>query len=169
MPNDRRIVFLASPPARAHTPCQRAQLVGGGFDRINAWKAWNFSRLFLRLRNQRLKRPVDRLQRRCVKGHLNTKVRPEAFTYREKALIRKVGREKLALIANQGLVQSSNSCAVRAERIRSRKARRLLRLAVPLAAAGIATLKSISSENRLIRPHPFESEVPPEKTSVTSA
>jgi hypothetical protein len=40
-----------------------------------------------------------------VKGHLNTKVRPQALTCREMALIGKVGREELTFIADQGLAQ----------------------------------------------------------------
>ena len=120
----------------------------------------------MRLRDQRLKRPVNRLQRRRVKGHLDTKVRPEAFTCREMAFIRKVGREKLALVADQGRAQKLEFVRREGRENRSRKARRLLRLAAPLAAFGMATLKSISSEKRLIRPQPFESDVPPEKTGV---
>ena len=53
--------------------------------------------------------------------------------------------------------------------MRSRYAVRSRRARLALFATGSLTLKSMSSENRLISSQPFDSEVPPEKAGIMPA
>lgn len=66
MPDNRRIIVLSAALSCTDAPRERAQFIGGCFERVHAWDACHFRRLPLCRCNQGLDRPCDGLERRRV-------------------------------------------------------------------------------------------------------
>lgn len=159
--DDGGVVLDASPLPCMHTPGKGAEFVGRGFDRIHTEERWNLRRFPLRHADQRTNRPRGRRQRRGRERHLDPQMRTQAWPRDKQARVKQIDREELAFIALHRL-------AIERETRLRQSGQDTLAIIAPLVsallrltAAGIATLKSMSSEKRLIRPQPFDSDVPP--------
>ena len=159
-------VRAASP--RMHAPGERAQLVGGRLDRIDAEKRRDLRAAFLA--PCAISEPIGRATGgscRRHQQHLDADMRPQAAPGVEYARIEQIGREELVFVVASRVrrrVQIRRLSARRA-RVSDRRCARFLAL-LRLMESGIATLKSMSSEKRLIRPQPFDSDVPPPKAGT---
>ena len=69
--------FSSPRSPRAYAPGERAQLVGGRLDRIDAGEGGHFGRLLLELRDQRADRALDRHQHRGLHCHLDAQMRAQ--------------------------------------------------------------------------------------------
>ena len=96
-------------------------------------------------------------------------MRTQAGAGVEQARIEEIGREELVFVALDGSPASVETGLGQSGEDALAIGAALVPGLVAAVPAGIATLKSMSSEKRLIRPQPFDSDVPPPKAGTRCA